>query len=183
MRAPEVSGGAGEAATAGAPFVLRSWASRFQMGVIWIPVCVVAWSVPVNLLLPESAIDPVLIPSGIAVALLGLWRARGIALAIDERGFTARNFFRTYTGSWEEVEEIGALMTHGPFGITLAFTLRPQEGGSRERVVAPQAGLAGGAADAKRRCLELLRDIAAGHGIRFGLRLEGSTFRSTEGAE
>jgi hypothetical protein len=158
-------------------FALRSWPSRYQMAVIWVPVTLVAWAVLVNLLVPEDAIDPVLIPTGIAIVLWGLWRAWRIALILDEHGLAARNFFRTYRARWDDVEEITAMNAHGPFGSALGFSLKEQ-GLIGKKAIAAQAGLAGGASESKRRCLDLLRDIAQQHGIRFMLTLEGSTFRS-----
>lgn len=155
-------------------FRLRSAVASFQMGVIWIPVSVIAWAVPVNLLLPEEAIDPVLIPTGILIALWGIWRTIGISLVIDDRGITASNFFRTYGADWPEIERIEAYNAHGPLGTAVGFTLR--RSGWRNSITAA-ATLPGGDTDAKQSLLDLLHREARERGIEIELALDGTKFR------
>lgn len=148
------------------------------MGVLWIPVTVVGWALVPNLLLPESAVDPVLIPTCMAIVVWGLWRASRISLKLDSQGFEARNFYRTYSGQWDQVCEITAVVAHGPFGSTLGFVLKEKGRLVGRRIVAPQAGLRGGAQAEKEACFRWLAEIARVHEIDFMLKLDGSEFDS-----
>lgn len=162
----------------GDSFTLSSGLAKYQMGVLWIPITGAAWGLAVNLVLPESAVDPVLIPTLIALVAWGFWRSARISLRFDSQGYEARNFFRTYVGSWNDVDEITAVVAHGPFGSSLGFVQKHHSGFLGSSSVSPQAGLRGGGQEGKERCYQFLKEIAEQHEIDFMLKLDGDGFDS-----
>lgn len=162
----------------GDSFILSSRLAKYQMGILWIPATGAVWGLVVNLILPESAVDPVLVPTLIALVGWGLWRAARIALRFDSRGYEARNFFRSYAGLWDEVDEITAVVAHGPFGSSLGFVRKHHDGLLGSSSVSPQAGLRGGGREEKQRCFDRLEKIAEHADISFMLKLDGDGFDS-----
>jgi hypothetical protein len=130
--------------------------------------------VPVNLAVPEEAIDPVLIPTGIAIAIWILWRSARIGLEIDDRGIKVRNVFRTYKAGWQDVHEITVFNAHTVgFGGSIGFSVSDGRSGD---VITAAATIPGGHPKAREQLMAELRRRAAEYGILFQLELREGEF-------
>lgn len=143
---------------------------------LWSVLLVVAWAVPLNLLLPESAIGPVLIPTGFLIVGVVLWRALRMALIVDHDGIRAHNILRDHAARWDEIYEITACNGEALFTTVIDFKLRRRLALGGAAGIAPQATYPGYRAEDRRRLLNVLRTEARKRGIKFALYLDGTRF-------
>ncbi len=72
--------------------------------------------------LQGSAGTAVAVPLGLLAALVAFVRYRAMHIAVDNEGVTIRNFLRTESLRWEQVEEVLAVQGLAPVGARSAFS-------------------------------------------------------------
>lgn len=121
MIRPEVPGGAsaeGQIPTVHLRAPVQVWAT---FALLWTVFAVIVLGIATSPL-QGSAGTAVAVPLGLLAALVAFVRHRAMHIAVDDTGVTIRNFLRTESLRWEQVEEVLAVQGLAPSGPRSAFS-------------------------------------------------------------